>query len=175
MEYRHVADIIRMSQVARYHEEPGPIPQNIAAHSWGVAFLILQFHPNPSIRLVRAAIVHDLSESLTSDVSFHAKRRYPPIRQALDEATLHADKHLGIHEDLDEEDLWWLRWADLTEAALWCKYLATRMGIQAYGERWRSCEEPLKKMMQFPESPDSFIESTFARIFTDSIFYPAQV
>jgi len=170
MFYKFNDRVIQISQVTRYHEEPGPYPQTIAAHSWGVAWIIGEFHPNPSISLLRAALEHDLPEHLTSDLSFQSKRRFPQLVSAMDSATELAEDQMGIlsTRKLTEEELWWLRWADLLEAALWCRYQVQRLGVMIYLERWKGCEEPMKKMLA--RAPRSFTTSPMPAHFSSSIF-----
>ena len=38
------------------------LDQSVAEHSWGVALIIMQNHPNPSANLLKAALLHDLHE-----------------------------------------------------------------------------------------------------------------
>ena len=129
-----------VSSVVRYHQMPGPIEQTIAAHSWGVAWLIMEFHPSPSMVLIRAALEHDLPEHLTGDLSYVAKKKYPPLKSGMALADEEAAGEMGLksmgHQALDESEEWWLKWADLMEGALWCRHLFENYGFRPYGKRW---------------------------------------
>jgi len=138
MNPKYYSKISEVSSVVRYHQFPGPIEQTIAAHSWGVAWLITEFHPGPSVALIRAALEHDLPEHLTGDLSYIAKKNYPPLKSAMDKADEDAAKEMGLTslEGLSVEDEWWLKWADLMEGALWCRHLYENYGFRPYGKRW---------------------------------------
>lgn len=170
MKYKMRDKIIEVSQVIRYHGNPGPTLQNIAAHSWGVAWLITEFHPEPTVALVRAALEHDLPEHITSDVSFVSKKLYPPLREAMDTATEMAEDEMGITSlrTLSDEDVWWLKWADLLEGCLWCRFLFKEQAQRAYLGRWNEYRDALESHMKSP--PVTFCSSPEPMYFTKSVY-----
>ena len=62
-------------------------PESVAAHSWGVAYLVLAFGDRfrdelPGIdldRALRLAVVHDVAEALTGDVATRADETADPV------------------------------------------------------------------------------------------------
>lgn len=146
MNPKYYSKIPEVSSVVRYHQFPGPIEQTIAAHSWGVAWLITEFHPGPSVALIRAALEHDLPEHLTGDLSYLAKKKYPLLKSGMDVADEDAAKEMGISSvaNLSEDDEWWLKWADLMEGALWCRHLFENFGFRPYGQRWSAYCDALR-------------------------------
>jgi 5'-deoxynucleotidase YfbR-like HD superfamily hydrolase len=105
-------------RVARFHTLPMPERQSVAAHSWGVATLILALHPNPSINLIKAALWHDVAEGATGDVPASAKRRWPKINEAMLDAEADVEVLVGLAVALTAEEATWLRCCDLLELAL---------------------------------------------------------
>lgn len=60
----------------RYHTEQLIKPQNIAAHSFGVAWYCWFLSArNPSANLLMAALAHDMAEQVTGDMPSPAKRK----------------------------------------------------------------------------------------------------
>lgn len=138
MNPKYYDKIPQMTSVVRYHRNPGPIQQTVAAHSWGVAWLITEFHPEPSVALIRIALEHDLEEHFTSDVCYTSKKRFPDVKLAMHEASGLARDELGITRDeaLSIDDQWWLKWADLVEGCMWCRHLALEYGFRDYNRNW---------------------------------------
>ena len=103
--------------VRRFHTTPIIGEQNVAAHSWGVASIVLEImRPDkPSIALIEAALNHDVAEFDTGDVPAHVKRRYPSIRTALTHAEYEIEKELDIMDGLTVEEELILKLADCIE------------------------------------------------------------
>ena len=169
MDYKLRERLAEVGQVTRYHGDIGPIQQTIAAHSWGVAWLITEFHPAPRPILIKAALEHDMEEHLTSDVSYLSKKEFPGVRSAMEVAATEARQKMGIVsvDQLTEDEDWWLRWADLLEGALWCRYLSETYGFRNYGRRWREycralerhINTPATTFMEFPADAAHFTRS----------------
>lgn len=175
MHYKVRDKIIEHSLVTRYHGLTGPITQNIAAHQWGVAWLITEFHPDPSPKLLKAALEHDLPEFITGDVSYVAKLEYPDFREAVDRVTVQAETSMGMVSllQITVRDTWWLKWADLLEGALWCRYVVSETGSRIYGERWGEYTKALKKHLMNASPCDVKVPAE-AEHFTKSIFKGGQ-
>jgi hypothetical protein len=111
-------DLIKAAySVTRWHTMPNLKPQNLAAHSWGVALLIARLYDGPAVflpALLRAALEHDLAESEIGDM--------PRPARTLDHRNLEAvtGARMGIMGEwsLPESVRPWLEWADLIEAGL---------------------------------------------------------
>ena len=108
--------------VIRYHTHPrlGRFTQNDAAHSWGVAALITQLHPDPSTKLLLAAILHDTGERFAGDLPAPVKAANPKMAadHAALEARIRADKIYGGAYELDDEDQAWLKMCDMLECCM---------------------------------------------------------
>lgn len=119
-----------MGQVKRWHTVKG-LNQTTAEHSWGVALFLTLYHPHPPARLLRAAILHDLHESEFGDIPSHIKDKYAALVYMEEaEEQLFFRKH-GIdnpYEDLNDEELKWLKLADMCEAVSFVRNLTMKSG-----------------------------------------------
>jgi 5'-deoxynucleotidase YfbR-like HD superfamily hydrolase len=105
-------------QVRRWHARTHVIrEETIAAHTWNVVMIILLLHPNPGKQLILAAMVHDVPEYVTGDIPRWFKD-YPGVREIIDaaEGGILSTHELWNENDLDEQDMRWLKAADLFDA-----------------------------------------------------------
>jgi 5'-deoxynucleotidase YfbR-like HD superfamily hydrolase len=72
--------------VKRWHTIPNAQEQTVAAHSWGVACIILELWPDSSMDLVRAALLHDVAEQFTGDIPATAKWANPGLAKEANKA-----------------------------------------------------------------------------------------
>ena len=102
--------------VRRWHTT-NYLNQSVAEHSWGVALIIIQNHPNPSANLLKAALLHDLHEVRFGDMPAPAKRRFPAIGVVEEVVKKEFFKDCSIeYPALTEEEQWWLDLADKIES-----------------------------------------------------------
>lgn len=88
--------IHRMSHVYRYSSVPVIRRENVAEHSWYVAFyafligqdLVQHGHVVDFGKMLSRALVHDLDESSTGDFLRHIKYGHPDLKRALDEVSI---------------------------------------------------------------------------------------
>lgn len=88
--------IHRMSHVYRYSSVPVIRRENVAEHSWYVAFyswilaqdLERRGYKIDYGKLLSRALVHDLDESMTGDFLRHVKYGHPDLKRALDEVSV---------------------------------------------------------------------------------------
>ena len=106
--------------VTRFHTKRTIHTQTIAEHSWGVAMILTRIC-NPRAELLRAALTHDLAESVTGDTPATAKWLHEPLKQALDIMEIAVNRHLGIDTELSKHELELLKWADMLELILYCE------------------------------------------------------
>jgi 5'-deoxynucleotidase YfbR-like HD superfamily hydrolase len=114
--------------VARYHTER-IAPQSVAAHSWGVAAILLELHRpgTPSSELLQCALLHDVAEVATGDLPAPVKRRLN-LGAAFDAAeTEELSRHDIALPALTPVEAWLLKLADCLEGAYYCTEQA-RMG-----------------------------------------------
>lgn len=110
----------------RFHTSATIKEQNIAAHSFGVAWWCeLLSGGMASKNLIMAALAHDLAEHQVGDVPAPAKRKYPAIKQLFDTAEEEILRDNGLHRYYNqlsslEKDI--LKMADAMEGAWFCLY-----------------------------------------------------
>jgi hypothetical protein len=109
--------------VRRWHAFQHTFPfkqENVAEHSHGVATIISLLHPDPSAKLLMAALHHDIPELKIGDTPRYTKVRNPEIDILLSrvEDKIIQDWKLYSEHDLDEEETQWLKSADLFSAWL---------------------------------------------------------
>lgn len=120
--------------VRRYHTRSVIGEQTVAAHSWGVAMLLLELCENPSAELLRAALVHDLAEYDTGDVPSTAKWQSPELKAALSRLEGRIEVELEIAVELSQEERFALKLADMLELC-WHAYEQRKLGNR-YAEEW---------------------------------------
>lgn len=109
----------------RYHNRP-KLDQNVKEHSWGVALTITTLHPNPSASLLKAAILHDCSETKFGDFLSPAKVAFPELRELDKKLNIvfweDIEKNTGmLYPYLTDEEQLWLDFADMYECYLFAR------------------------------------------------------
>ena len=86
-------DVRRLSYVIRYSSIPVNVPENVAEHSYWVAFFAAVIHKSmhpgdyESVGpIVLGAVLHDMAECVTGDLVRTFKYSSDKLRQAIDEA-----------------------------------------------------------------------------------------
>ena len=108
------------SEVMRYHTVHTIQRETVGHHSHGVALLCYLLKPTCSAELLRAALLHDLSEHLTGDIPSPAKRLY-----GIGEQVSHIEEELlegsGLSFPvLSAVEKRVLKLADIAQGALFC-------------------------------------------------------
>ncbi len=131
MNLQNLEEKLMTGGVRRCHTTPSFEYQSIGQHSWGVAMIILNLHPDPSLQLIKAALQHDMAEMWLGDVPATAKWRFSNLATSYREAeeTIEAENNLSV--ELIENELIWLKAADILELALWSR-LQIKMGNTLY-------------------------------------------
>jgi hypothetical protein len=115
---RRVEQLIQHGyDVTRWHTMPNIRPQNLAAHQWSVAMLVMSLfkgHPDDKLLLIQAALEHDLAEAFIGDMPRPGRTEE---HKALEERV---SSENGIFHDslLPKELRRWLAAADLIEAGM---------------------------------------------------------
>jgi hypothetical protein len=112
--------IYASGQTNRYQTEAKVMEQQVDAHSWGVAAIIISCHPDPSANLLKHAILHDCAEWRgPGDISYRVKSVSPILKAEADriEDAEFARMDVGLPALTEHEDQW-LKWADMAEVAL---------------------------------------------------------
>mgnify|MGYP003116660481 CR=1 FL=1 len=137
----------------RWHTHPrmAGTGDRLDGHHARVAQIILQFHHDPSVDLLRAALTHDAGEMDVGDIPSKMKRQMPDVaeRHALVEA-VSRDTIAGTFPDLSETDRTWLRWADRLDAYLFAQH----MGMDMTATEWRLALEEIARLEAMLGSDD---------------------
>ena len=141
--------------VKRFHMIPTNNEQTVAAHSWGVACIVLDLWPDASVHLLRAALHHDVPECVTGDIPATAKWRFPELSVALSRAETEIELEIGLDMRLGDKDAYRLKVADMLEL-LWYCVEEERLGNKNFKEVFIrgahylqeiELDEPAEKMM----------------------------
>lgn len=109
-------DIIGMSEMTRYSGRLKLTKENIAEHSWYVAYYILLVGNDYNIKqniinkAVSIAIVHDIPELFTNDIPHNIKVNFPNIKAEIEKAELEFMKEkmpnlLKYYDELSQDTL----------------------------------------------------------------------
>lgn len=95
------ANILKTTPRTGWHLRGVPLPENVAAHSWGTAMVALTLaemsdEPYDRGRLLSMAVLHDLAESEVSDIPRPANRFLPADAKSLAEARALAEILRGL-------------------------------------------------------------------------------
>ena len=129
-----ILDLRSAAAVKRYHTVPTiGESQSVSTHSYGIAMILLRLWPLAcTVRLLQAALEHDLPEGATGDIPAPAKWASPALVVALDELEAREHGRLGTGQaeaDLDEMEVMMLRAADMLDLVFYC-YEQRCMGNQ---------------------------------------------
>lgn len=121
--------------VLRFHTVALGRGQTVAAHSWGVATLVLELWPDASRELLIAALYHDVPEAVLGDLPAPAKWEHAELAKAYAKAEAGIALDLGVDFSLTDEDHKRLRIADMLEL-LWFCLEQRRLGNRNVEEIW---------------------------------------
>lgn len=131
----------RAGFVQRWHTNPELSRTNdrVDGHSGRVARIILMLHPDPSVSLLRAALIHDDGECAVGDMKAPFKGKYPVIADALEELEYIERSEIwgGSTDHPMQNDGRWLKFADRLDAYMWAKHHAPYvMDSDGWPEAW---------------------------------------
>lgn len=106
--------------VKRFHTIPTHGEQTIAEHSYHMCLILTQIADNPSPELFKAALYHDLPESVTGDIPAPTKWRYPKLAEELEVAELEFIRRNNINVELTDREWLALKYADMAELVYYC-------------------------------------------------------
>jgi len=104
-------------RVDRWHAHPTIHNQTVADHTYGVLQMLRLVVPEGALteHLIFAALDHDIAEAFTGDTPYTAKRMYPSLKAALDQAEFDIHKRLNANYLLTEKEERYLKFADLAD------------------------------------------------------------
>ena len=111
--------------VRRAHTFPHIGEYTVGKHSFDALSLLFLLNPEPSLRLVKAVLWHDLGERVMGDLPAPAKWNNPELAMAYEgaERKALATDHPSAYDaiaNLTTEERIWLKTVDLLELLLWC-------------------------------------------------------
>lgn len=147
--------IFRAGFVQRWHTNPDLAHTNdrIDGHSARVARIILALHPDPSVDLLRAALIHDDGEHGVGDIKAPAKDADEILSTYLEGAERgHRMMLWGEDSELSQDCRAWLRFADRLDAYMWAAHHAPHV---LTGDGWPEAKVALVRMSRelLDESP----------------------
>lgn len=162
--YAQAVHTQQLGQTLRYHTEIVLRTQDVAQHSFNVAWLCwLICDRAPSGALIMAALAHDGGERGTGDIPAPTKRSVPGMGAALDTMeAVHMLNRVGYSPaKLNEMEQAVLKMADALDGFLYClreRLLGNRLVFDSErggaGLNFHSyCEERLRQMDEVPNMP----------------------
>lgn len=138
----NLLNIFRAGFVRRWHTNPdlAHTCDRIDGHSGRVARIILALHPDPSVALLRAALIHDDGESVVGDIPSSAKTDNWGLELKDLEDNARDCLWLGMPfiSDFGETDARWLKFADRLDAYMWAAHHAPHV---LGGDGWPEARE----------------------------------
>lgn len=114
--------------------------QTVAEHSYNVAMLCWRLHDRePSAELLKAALFHDLAETVTGDIPAPVKWHSPAIKAELEKVEAIFDKIFHLEVSLSPTEELILKWADSLELMWYCVD-QIRLGNQNVEDIWRNID-----------------------------------
>ena len=115
-----VLAIREASMIERGHIIPHHGTYSNGFHQYNATAMLLVLHPEPSHRLIRAIMFHDVAERFVGDTPYTAKQTFPYLKESLQGAESSVDHILGINETLSLPEQQWLVALDMLEFFMWC-------------------------------------------------------
>lgn len=113
--FNDLLEFYTSGETLRWHNKPNVPPQSVKHHTAGMLMLLIKLHPNPSERLMRAIIEHDLPETdgYFFDAPHDAKQQFPVLREIEEVVTARFKKRFDLPEVfLTEVEKLWLKYLD---------------------------------------------------------------
>lgn len=118
--------VVKGGRVKRFHAKSLVKDENVAEHSYSVAWLAwMVSEGNPSLKLIMACLSHDMPEHVTGDIPSPVKRLQPGLKEAMSALE---DKLFGLagipnfERELDAPDSEVLAFCDNFSGWLKCLY-----------------------------------------------------
>ena len=123
----NAVDFVRMGGLTkRYHTQHVNKENTVAAHSFGVAWMVYFLTSVDgqvcSHNLIMAALAHDLAEQVTGDISSPTKRKFPDLAKMVQEMEIEllSEHNLNFEAHLTPDEKRILKLADCLDGALYC-------------------------------------------------------
>ena len=146
--------------VLRWHTWPHLKPETLAEHQWNVARIIYAICPDPSPRLIREALFHDIGEIVSGDTPYPVKANNPTLKTEVDrienqgrlEMCLPWDVPAHVELELEEKRI--LKLADMIDMWEWAMK-ESMMGNQFAGPVIGRALNHIRTIVPESQSPKS--------------------
>lgn len=139
--------------VRRYHTWPIIGEQTVAAHSWGVAQILVRLWPESHVHLIKAVLDHDILEYYTGDIPYPAKLRFPELGAAMDKAERQLEVDHDIQHNLLSYEVLRLKACDLLELMMF-SYYQMKMGNVYFERVWSVGHSAVREVATLMSSDD---------------------
>lgn len=145
--YDKIKFIYAGGKLKRFHARDTLTEQNIADHSFGVAWLtILQYdiESPPRSAVIMAAMSHDLGEHIAGDVPGDTKKRVPELKAIMNRLEDEALASVGLTFSLTNAEERIIKFADLMEGLMFCireRHLGSRVCEPIWSNYWKFAME----------------------------------
>lgn len=167
-------------RIRRLHIKPmNGDEQNIAAHSWGVAMILLDLFPAVSRSCLIYALRHDVPEIVTGDVPANVKWQHPGLQDTLEwieegflnkmswptESKKHGVPYLAGSEDWHNERLY-IKIADRVELLFYCLE-QIYMGNLLLMDVFKNARDKLREHLELIDPSQSMDVHKYIRGYSD--------
>ena len=167
-------------RIRRLHIKPmNGDEQNIAAHSWGVAMILLDLFPAVSRSCLIYALRHDVPEIVTGDVPANVKWQHPGLQDTLEwieegflnkmswptESEKHGVPYLAGSEDWHNERLY-IKIADRVELLFYCLE-QIYMGNLLLMDVFKNARDKLREHLELIDPSQSMDVHKYIRGYSD--------
>lgn len=112
--------VLEGGAVKRFHVMPTLAEDNVAQHSFTVAWLVTILGRKPSATMLLACLQHDLTEVSTGDIPSTSKRRFGIDTKSFESEILAEAGHVDYVSMLTENEKRLLKVADILSGMLFC-------------------------------------------------------
>lgn len=162
-------------KVERCHNIPHHGGYSVAAHSWGVAMLLMALWPEDK-ELLLYALAHDVAEGWVGDVPAPTCRYVPGVRDQLGKVEEILLRMCGLddaYSNLEQEDIDKIKACDRLEFVLWAME-QVQMGNNYVMEALHEMDRVLTVESPLPERAMAFYKELRATFFGGPEFLPKQ-
>ena len=167
-------------RIRRLHIKPmNGDEQNIAAHSWGVAMILLDLFPAVSRSCLIYALRHDVPEIVTGDVPANVKWQHPGLQDTLEwieegflnkmswptESEKHGVPYLAGSENWHNERLY-IKIADRVELLFYCLE-QIYMGNLLLMDVFKNARDKLREHLELIDPSQSMDVHKYIRGYSD--------
>ena len=138
-------ELYEAGAILRWHTQLPIKSQDLAAHSWGVAMIIMEIAPDASQGLIKYALTHDLAERATGDIPYPVKKMNRNLMVAVEQIEYEFEDTHSIQWNLAYGEYEIFKWADMMELLLWT-HREMRMGNLHMKRAYQTAVRALNEM-----------------------------